>query len=483
MTLSIWTPFSSYQSLSPRETLLLLLQNRACGQQIADNFSSVDIAHRDAGGARLGGTDTGGLADGHAGGHDAHRPQRRRIHRDAAAAEQQTVNISRDQTAKADPVSLADGRQNGALPLAIVDVDLIAAKRHGVGGNDTVHDVVDDKTVDTGKAAGLADTDGRADRVKHHVLKAGHKALEHVDDARDLQMAVDLPLGQAEEVGAVAAGNADSVDEDLARNGRIDVDDVLAQHRQILALAELLKVGAHADENMGRRAAPEGGVVAGADLHGRQLLHILGMRLEEIEELLLLEAGEREHDRGRLNDAVVVVALLVAAACEVGKVAVTGAVDENIGADLDGGALAGDTNGGETAVLDHGVGQLAVEEQLHTGVNALLQQHELEMLGMNESDGVVHGAALVTPAVAGGDHLVDELLGDAADDLTAVFVEIAQEGQPHDQIAAKVAVALDEDDLRTASSRREGSGNTAGASADDSDIAGKGSDVHMRSPL
>lgn len=104
------------------------------------------------------------------------------------------------------------------MAFAVVNINLVAAQCNGVRRDDAAQHLVNGQAVDTGEPAGLADADGGADGIKNHVLKAGDVLLEHLDNAWNLQMAVNFTLGEAEQVGAVTAGDADSVDKNFTGN-------------------------------------------------------------------------------------------------------------------------------------------------------------------------------------------------------------------------------------------------------------------------
>ena len=365
-----------------------------------------------------------------------------------------------------------------------MDVDDIGTDADGGLVNDTVQQILFRQCIDAVEPAGFPNTQEGIEANQPGIFKTWQILAQHFNQLQILDVPVDGGLGQIPDIAAVDAHMPGAVEIDapgrqgLNGNQRIPV---YGQDALFLQLGKQLAEG-HNDMVVGIGAVV-GRVITGSHLDGRCENSLFRVLLQTLDDPGLVHTLDGAHQRGRLQLTAALLSHFEGRSGHIAHIAVTGGINKDLCLHFHFAALAEQGHGQETAVFHIGINHLRVKQDFHTGFHALFKSHDLEHFVIIDRYGVMHGAPMVGAAGIPFHQRVHQLLGDAADHLISVPVQIAQQRQTDGQVSAEIAVLFNQQHLCAMTGCGDCGGNTAGTSANHDCIIPKGFQFHMQPPV
>ena len=201
---------------------------------------------------------------------------------------------------------------------------------------------------------------------------------------------------------------------------------------------------------------------------------------DRVAQPLHVDTLHAEHQRRRLHAAFGVALAALHARAE-GHVAVARAVDDGAGQDRFAARLALDDDALHVVALLDYVGAEDVEQYLDALLLHDFECRALGLFGVDDRQAHVQGAGTVFARCAACTQPVDEVLGQALDDLRSLVSQESEYRQADRKVAAQKTAALDEHYAQAVARSRLGGHDAGGAAAHDQNVhLGADGDVACR---
>ena len=342
----------------------------------------------------------------------------------------------------------------------MVDVHRIARHGDGIVETTVFENIFCREDVFAYDHAAFADTHEGCDFFQMRSGEARHEFAQVTFHLVDLLAALDLAVRVAFGTGRVDAVHARHVDPDLVVGESRDEDR--ARYGDVNPLGTCL---------LDLVAQPHGDELARAELLGRHGVHVVdvGMLDDRVAQPLHVDALHAEHQRRGLHAAFGVALAALHARAE-GHVAVARAVDDGAGQDRFAARLALDDDALHVVALLDYVGAEDVEQYLDALLLHDFECRALGLFGVDDRQAHVQGAGTVFARRAACTQPVDEVLGQALDDLRSLVSQESEYRQADRKVAAQKTAALDEHYAQAVARSRLGGHDAGGAAAHDQNV-------------
>ena len=319
----------------------------------------------------------------------------------------------------------------------MVDVQGITRAGNHVVETAAIDDIIAGEHVLGLDFAAFADAHEGSHLVHPGVFEARDEALQVGGDVFHLVTGHDLSAGVTLRSGGIHAAYAGHVDPYLIRIQAGDEDGAGDGNVQTGFLCQFDALAkAHGDE----LAFFE--LLLGHGIH----VEVFRMIDNRVAKGLDIHAAHVVHERRGLQ-AAVLVAFVGNHAGPPGHIGVSGAVDDGLGQDGFPAVLGFHDDTLDGITFFHYARAENIHEHLHAFLFHHVQGYVLGFFGIDDGEAHVEFAALVAGGGAPGCQPVDELLGQAADALFAVYVQEGQDREADGEIAAQIASAFQEHDF------------------------------------